>query len=295
MDQTALTLDGEREALTAFAAGFEARYGDEGLPASLFQADADLAEGSPWRFSVYVPAVDADEWLDRLVLMARERQLDDDVERTDFGETDWVAETLRALSPVRAGRFLVHGSHDRDVPRPGDIALEIDAGLAFGTGHHGTTAGCLLALERVLRRGRPHRMMDVGTGSGVLAIATAKATRQRVLATDIDPVAVRVARENARLNGVGSLVRCATAAGFEAPAFDAFGRADLLLANILAGPLKRLAAPMRRHLAPGATVILSGLLPHQRAALVAHYRLQGLALQRADVLAGWLTLTMVRK
>lgn len=290
--QTALTLDGSREALEAFQAGFDARYEDDGLPSSLFQADPDLAEGSRWRLSIYVPSDAADEWLDRLVLMARERGLSDDVERTAFAETDWVAETLRELAPVRAGRFLVHGSHDRGAVRAGDIAVEVDAGLAFGTGHHGTTAGCLRMLDRELRRGRPRCVVDVGTGSGVLAIAAAKAARVPVLATDIDPVAVRVARENARANGVAPFVVCETAAGFHSPAFDAFGQADLLLANILAGPLKRLARPMRRHLSPGATVILSGLLPHQRAALVAFYALQGVRLRRAHVENGWLTLVM---
>ena len=237
-----------------------------------------------------MPSVDADEWHDRLVLMARDRKLSDDWERLDFGETDWVAETLRALSPVRAGRFLVHGTHDREAVRAGDVAIELDAGLAFGTGHHGTTAGCLRMLDRELRRRRPRRVMDIGTGSGVLAIAAAKAARVPVLATDIDPVAVRVARENCIANGVE--VRCERAAGFHSPAFGEIGRADLLLANILAGPLKRLARPMHEHLAPGATVILSGLLPHQRAAIVGFYGVQGMRLRRAHVENGWLTLVM---
>ena len=221
MTQTAFTLDGERDALEAFAAGFDARYGDEGFPASLFEAEPDRAVGSRWRFSVYVPSADADEWHDRLVLMARERELSDDWERLDFGETDWVAETLRALSPVRAGRFLVHGTHDRGAVRASDVAIELDAGLAFGTGHHGTTAGCLRMLDRALRRSRPLRVMDIGTGSGVLAIAAAKAARVPVLATDIDPVAVRVARENGAANGV--VVRCECAPGFHSPAFARFG------------------------------------------------------------------------
>ena len=296
MDQTALTLDGARQALTALADAFEARYGDEGLPASVFQADPDRAptrdEDAHWRFSVYVTTAEADAWNERLAAMAREQGLPDDVERTDFGRNDWVAETLRALAPVRAGRFLVHGSHDRGAVRAGDVAVEIDAGLAFGTGHHGTTAGCLRMLDLALRGRRPRRAMDIGAGSGVLAIALARAARIPVLASDIDPVAEIVARANARTNGVASFVTCVTAAGFHSPAFDAFGRADLLLANILAGPLRRLAQPMRRHLAPGATVILSGLLPHQRPGIVAFYSQQRIRLERAHVENGWLTLVM---
>ena len=292
--QTALTLDGPHDALAAFEAGFDLLHGGHGCPTALFQTDPDLAEGSPWRLTIYVAAAEADEWYDRIVLMARERGLSDDVERTDFSETDWVAQTLRDLAPVRAGRLVVHGSHDRDAARTGEIAVEIDAGLAFGTGHHGTTSGCLCMLDRTLRRARPRRVMDIGTGSAVLAIAAAKAARVPVLATDIDPVATRVARENAKLNGVAPLVRCETAAGFASPVFDAFGPCDLLIANILAGPLKRLARPMLRHLVPGATVVLSGLLPHQRAAIVSAYRLQGLRLERAHVENGWLTLAMRR-
>ena len=290
--QSALTIHGSRERLEALAAAFEHRHGEHGLPLSLHEREPDRAEGSAWSLSLYVATVEADDWLDLLVLLAREQGLGDDVEREDFAPVDWVAQTLRELSPVRAGRFLVHGSHDRAAVRVNDCAVEVDAGLAFGTGHHGTTAGCLRMLDRALRRGRPRRVVDVGTGSGVLAIAAAKAARVPVLATDIDPVAVAVARANARSNGVGVFVHTQAAAGFEAPAFGTFGRADILLANILAGPLRRLARPMRPHLSAGATVILSGLLSHQAPGVAAHYRLQGLALERAHRENGWMTLVL---
>ncbi|MDP3896963.1 MAG: 50S ribosomal protein L11 methyltransferase, partial [Mesorhizobium sp.] len=134
-------------------------------------------------------------------------------------DVDWVTTSLAGLKPVRAGRFLVHGSHDRDQRRTGDIAIEIEAGQAFGTGHHGTTAGCLRVLGQVVRRERPRHALDLGTGSAVLAIALAKLARIPVLATDIDPVATKVAAENVRLNQVAAFVRTATATGFHHPLF----------------------------------------------------------------------------
>ncbi|MEL7228749.1 MAG: 50S ribosomal protein L11 methyltransferase, partial [Pseudomonadota bacterium] len=219
------------------------------------------------------------------------------IEREELEDQDWVSQTLTELAPVRAGRFLVHGSHDRDQAHTARIAVEVDAGQAFGTGHHGTTAGCLDMLERCMRQwqgpmGPPRRAMDIGTGSGVLAIALAKACPMPVLATDIDPIATHVARENCRLNGVASNVTCATATGFNNPAFARFGPADLIMANILARPLEALAPAMARNVTGGARVILSGLLPHQQARIVAAYRRQGMVLKHAHIRDGWLTLIM---
>src|SRR5690606_30118338 len=189
--------------------------------------------------------------------------------------------------PVRAGRFLVHGAHDRDARRPGDIAIEIDAGLAFGTGHHGTTAGCLEMLERVARRERPRNALDLGTGSAVLAIALARLARIPVLATDIDPVAVRVAAENVRINEAAAYVATATAPGFHHSAFAAAKPFDLIVANILARPLMRLAPDMARHVAPGGSLILSGILDSQRRAVIAAYT--GQRFRHAETLhrEGW--------
>ena len=205
-------------------------------------------------------------------------------------ETDWVARSLEGLKPVRAGRFLVHGSHDRDARRVGDTAIEIEAGQAFGTGHHGTTAGCLEAIEAVLKRGRPQTMLDVGTGSGVLAIALAKRTRLPVVATDIDPVAVRIARSNAVDNGVGRLVRPVIAIGTRHSTIAQNAPYDLVVANILAGPLARMARELSAMMAAGGTLILSGLLTHQRARIVSAYRTQGLILSHAYPRGEWLTL-----
>jgi ribosomal protein L11 methyltransferase len=205
---------------------------------------------------------------------------------------DWVKATLEELVPVRAGRFIVHGHHDRAKVPPNKLGIEIEAALAFGTGHHGTTRGCLLLLDHVLKAHCPQRVLDLGTGTGVLAIAAAKALRVKVLATDIDPLSVRVARENASLNGVGDFVRSIRATGLSAPPFAKSAPFDLVLANILANPLRQMATPMARHLAPSALVILSGLLPDQASGVIAAYRSRGLVLMRNLRIEGWSSLLM---
>jgi ribosomal protein L11 methyltransferase len=205
---------------------------------------------------------------------------------------DWVRESLEGLVPVPAGRFVVHGRHDRAEVPANKLGIEIEAALAFGTGHHGTTRGCLLLLDLVLRSHMPRRVLDLGSGTGVLAIAAAKALHRRVLASDIDPLAAAVARDNARLNGVGNLVQSICAIGFSAPQFKARAPFDLVLANILANPLRHLATPLAAHLAPSAMVILSGLLPHQAGGVIAAYRARGLVLLRQIRIEGWSSLLM---
>jgi ribosomal protein L11 methyltransferase len=274
---------------------------------------------------------------------------------------DWVAASLADLKPVRAGRFLVHGRHDRARVPPNAIGIEIEAALAFGTGHHGTTRGCLLALEALVKqqqrrkRGRassslppygefgapwqaraglgsacdtrvpqqlppsptlPHRgggsaqqtgqarrtfeqdgrktILDVGTGTGVLAIAAAKALRSGVLASDIDIVAIRVARANARANGAGPFVAFVHAPGVDRRHFRTRGPYDLIFANILLGPLKGLARPIGQLLARRGRIILSGLLEAQANAALCAYRAQGLRLERRITLEGWTTLVLAR-
>jgi ribosomal protein L11 methyltransferase len=210
-------------------------------------------------------------------------------------ETDWVRRSLAGLKPIRVGRFLIHGRHDRDQIRQNDIAIEIEAGEAFGTGHHGSTLGCLIAID-ALAKARPVRTaLDVGTGSGILAIAIARAMSAPVLASDIDPIATRIAAVNAKLNRVARFIRTVTTAGLARRIFAVRGPFDLIVANILAGPLVRLAPSIRRHLAVGGSVIVSGLLPGQRARVVAAYRGQGLHLVRDFTHTGWLTLVFERK
>jgi ribosomal protein L11 methyltransferase len=207
---------------------------------------------------------------------------------------NWLKEGLIGLRPVEAGRFVIHGAHDRArVPRH-CIGIEIEAGMAFGTGHHGTTRGCLLALDALAHHRRPRHILDLGTGSGVLAIAAAKLFRMPVLAVDIDRRAVEIARDNARHNGVGALVTVVHAAGLRAPHVVARAPFDLVMANILLNPLQRLAAPMARQLMPNARVVLSGVLQKSQAnAVVAAYRSQGMVLERSCVLDGWFTPTML--
>jgi ribosomal protein L11 methyltransferase len=206
-----------------------------------------------------------------------------------------VKSSLDGLSPVRAGRFLVHGGHDRSAPRGNEIGLEIEAGLAFGTGHHGTTAGCLIALDSVLKRRRPQRILDVGTGTGLLAIAAARATRRLVVAGDIDAVAVEVAKDNARLNRALAQLRFYVGPGVRHAAANRPGRFDLVLANILARPLMRLARDITRVISPSGELIMSGLLLSDVPGVLAAYRMQGWALKRRSAREGWATLVLARR
>jgi ribosomal protein L11 methyltransferase len=205
---------------------------------------------------------------------------------------DWVAASLEGLAPVAVGRFLVHRSHHRSRVAPNRIGIEIEAALAFGTGHHGTTRGCLLALDRLLKARPIGRVLDVGTGTGVLAIAAARARRCRVLASDIDPVSVRVARDNARLNHVALHAAIIRANGLGDRRLRADAPFDLVFANILLGELRRLAKSIRVCARPGTRVVLSGLLPSQASAALAPYRYQGFVLERRILLDGWATLVL---
>ena len=211
-----------------------------------------------------------------------------------LADRDWVRSSLAGVRPVEAGKFVVHGSHDRHRVAHNRLRIEIEAALAFGTGHHGTTRGCLLALDRLLKTRRPRRVLDLGTGTGVLAIAAAKALHARVLASDIDPLAVSTARANARANAVGHRVEVLRATDVKARRFALLAPFDLVFANILLKPLQRLARPLSRLLAPNARVILSGLLPSQANAALAAYAAQGLRLERRLTLDGWVTLVLIR-
>ncbi|MBV1696015.1 MAG: 50S ribosomal protein L11 methyltransferase [Hyphomicrobiales bacterium] len=217
------------------------------------------------------------------------------VEQERVEDLNWVSISQAALPPVIAGRFVVHGSHDagRIGRRAG--AILIDAGEAFGTAHHATTHQCLLALEAVARRRAYRDVLDLGCGSGVLAIAAARLLPlATIIASDIDPVAVDVARANAARNGVGARVRLVVATGFEHAAMRREGAFDLVVANILAGPLIAVAPRMRRALDAGGTAILSGLLQSQVRPVVAAYQAAGFKLDACRVSAGWAALTLTR-
>lgn len=210
-------------------------------------------------------------------------------------EVNWVARSLEGLQPVSAGGFFVYGSHSADhVPPAGLIPLRIEAAEAFGTGHHETTTGCLEAIERTLKHQRPRKMLDVGTGTGVLAIALARRTHTPVLASDIDPIATRTTIENARDNGVGNLVHAVTAPGMNHIAITRGAPYDLIVANILAGPLAALAPAIARAAAPGATIILSGLLVTQAAWVANAYRQQNVVLRQRLVRGDWATLILAK-
>ena len=209
-------------------------------------------------------------------------------------QQDWVRQSLEGLAPVTAGRFFLHGSHDRHRRRPGGVSLEIDAGTAFGTGHHGTTEGCLLALDRILKRRLPEKILDVGCGTGVLAIAAAKATGRPALASDIDPEAVRVTLANAALNGVRPRIASFVAAGLGHPRIAAEGPYDLIFANILARPLVALSTSLARALSPGGDLILSGLTLEQMRWIEATYESRGLALAGRITRGNWATLVFSR-
>ena len=266
------------------------------LTESFFEGQAAIAAfESPdgrWDITVHFAEPPDQTSIRELVGLAAGDDVAQDITFDTVEAKDWVKATLEELVPVRAGRFIVHGHHDRARIPPNKLGIEIEAALAFGTGHHGTTRGCLLLLDEVLKAYLPRRVLDLGTGTGVLAIAAARALQIKVLASDIDPLSVRVAHENARLNRTGDLVETIQAVGFSAPQFAARGPFDLVLANILANPLRQMATAMAGHLAPSALVILSGLLPHQAQAVIAAYRGRGLVLKRHIQIEGWSSLLM---
>ncbi|WP_440411196.1 50S ribosomal protein L11 methyltransferase [Neorhizobium petrolearium] len=243
-----------------------------------------------WEASVYLMKDEEEAVRERIAEGIRHAFPNAMIEREVIPDIDWIAKSLEGLKPVRAGRFLVHGSHDRDKVKLNDIAIEIDAGQAFGTGHHGTTAGCLEMIEKVMRARTVRNALDLGTGSGVLAIAVRKLRHIKVLATDIDPVAVRVAKENVRRNGIASGIRLETAPGFHSPAFRKEGPFDLIIANILARPLMKMAPQLAAHLAPGGSVILSGILAGQRWKVLSAYN--GVKLRHVHTIwrNGWVTI-----
>ena len=264
-------------------------FGEEDIALATTEVDEKL---DIWQASIYMLAVDEEAIHARFEELLTGEFAGMPIEREVIPDLDWIAKSLEGLKPVRAGRFLVHGAHDRDKVRANDISIEIEAGQAFGTGHHGTTAGCLEMIEDVLRSRKPRNALDLGTGSGVLAIAVAKLRNIPVLATDIDPIATKVARGNARLNRVSGKVKFETAPGFHSTAFTRNGPFDLIIANILAKPLMRMAPQLVQHVTPNGTVILSGILATQRWKVLSAYNGAGMSHIRTIWRNGWVTIVL---
>lgn len=269
----------------------ERAFEEDGNPISIFEL---VEDGSLWSAEILLFGMEPED----AAALVRDRTGTDafaaPLEAEELPDLNWVEKSLEGLKPVQAGRFLVHGKHDRGKVPPGAIGLEIEAALAFGTGHHGTTAGCLEEIDRLLSLREYASILDLGTGTGVLAIAAALKARQPVLATDIDPVATRTALDNARLNGAGHLVRGFTANGVEDRRFSLYGPFDLVIANILARPLMKMARSIGENMSGTATLVLSGLRVEDGPRILFAYRCQGFVLDRRREKNGWLTLTLVR-
>ncbi len=210
-------------------------------------------------------------------------------------DINWVAKSLEGLAPVIAGGFYVYGSHETGPIPAGLTAMRIDAAQAFGTGHHETTTGCLEAIDRVLKRTKPRNLLDVGTGTGVLAIAMAKRLKLAVIASDIDPVAVTTTAENAHQNGVGKLIIPLVATGLDHQIIAHNAPYDLIAANILAGPLTQLAPAMGKIAGHGSSIILSGILARQAARVISAYAQQGMVLRQKLVKKDWVTLILEKR
>lgn len=211
---------------------------------------------------------------------------------SELPETDWVAKVKRELTPVEAGRFFVYGSHDAEKVPEGAEPLLIEASMAFGTGHHGTTLGCLRALDRMIGEGfEASKVLDLGCGTAVLAMAAARIWRATILASDIDEVAVEVAEANVAANGLTGQVQCLEAAGFDHPELGATAPYDLIFANILKGPLILLVHDVTSHLEAGGRLILSGILNEQADEVVEHYSRAGNSLTNREEIGDWTTLS----
>jgi len=250
--------------------------------------------GRAWLMEAYFGFAPDEEAVRALIAAASDEET---ARSASFGLTekrDWVANSLAGLKPVRAGRFLVHGAHDRARVSASDVAIEIEAGLAFGTGHHGTTRGCLILFDRLLKRRRPATVLDVGCGAGVLAIAAAKVLKRKVWAGDIDPTAVAVANANARLNGVGAFCRAVLSRGVEASAMREGAPYDLVFANILAKPLRLMAPSLAAVVGARGEAIVSGLILADVPGVLASWRAQGFHLAERIDLEGWASLRLGR-
>jgi ribosomal protein L11 methyltransferase len=290
-----------RVAVTVPAVAAEAAataIGEEALAIATFEADPD---GLCWLIEATWPyAPEPAEIATRLALVAEAAGIDEPAAVIEpLPAVDWVRKVYQGFPPIRAGRFFLYGSHHEGEVPAGTVGLQIDAATAFGTGEHGSTRGCLLALDRLARRrrrtGRPlGRPFDLGCGSGILALAIARVWGVRVGAADLDPDSVRTARENARINRLGPRLRIGQADGWRAGLSRTHPPCRLIVANILARPLARMAPGLARHLAPGGYAVLSGLLVRQERHVLQAHRGQGLVLAGRVTVGEWRTLILRR-
>ncbi|CAM1651922.1 prmA [Bartonella apis] len=260
-------------------------FEDDAFPLAITEIDEAKAI---YEVSLYVDETQKNSILPRFaqVLGVDENKIEIEL----LPDIDWVSHSLEGLGPVRAGRFFVHGSHDRDKVKPGDLAIEIDAGQAFGTGHHGTTVGCLELIADVMEHEKPQNALDLGTGSGILAIGIALIKPIRILATDIDPIAIKVAKENFALNGVAKTITAITATGLDDEEIKKRTPFDLIVANILANPLIELAPQMVPALKKGGSIVLSGILEEQHDRVVKAFEAEGAKYIKTLHHEGWVAI-----
>lgn len=262
------------------------------------QSAFEVTPGEPWRIEGYCEEKpDMTVFRARLALACASLGLPEpDAELEDLGEIDWLAENRKDFPPIQAGRVYIYGSHVTDAPPAASVPLLIDAGIAFGSGEHATTQGCLLALQKEIRRRgnrwRKARFLDMGCGTGVLGLALASMTRRPVIASDLDRDAARVTGVNARDNGLASLVTALEAPGYRHSLIARKAPYDLIVANILARPLCRMAPDLARSLKPGGIAVLSGLLNWQERQVLAAHRAQGLHLLYRQPVGNWHTLVL---
>lgn len=277
----------------AAAAAVLAVLDTEAVAVSAFESGAGDEE---WTIAVYPPGPLLDPDLSARLALAAAAAGGALVEAGEarLPERDWLADNQLAFPPLALGRFFIYGSHYRGRVPAGRIGILVDAATAFGTGEHASTRGCLLALDDLAKRRRFRAPLDVGTGTGILAIAAARRLRRRVRASDIETAAVAVARRNVARNGVACLVRLSAAPGYRGRELLK-GQYDLVLSNILARPLALMARDLARVLAPGGRAVLSGLLARQERVVLAAHRRLGLALERRWLIEGWSTLVLSRR